>query len=63
MITVDWRVVINELHRAGLTYTQQAREISVCKRTIVNWREGYSEPPFSLGAKLLDIYQTVVRST
>lgn len=62
MDTVDWRRIINDLKRVGMTLEQQAREVGVCRRTIIHWREEEHEPTYSRGAKLLSIYHTVYRS-
>ena len=60
---VDWRVVINTLKRYGFTAEQLSQEVGTTRRTIMYWREGSCEPSYSRGAKLLSVYETVVRTT
>lgn len=61
--TVDWRKVINSLKGYGFTLEQIGKEVGACRRTIMNWREGDCEPSYSRGAKLLSVFETVVRTT
>lgn len=60
---VDWRKIINGLKRHGFTLDQVGMEIGVTRRTVHNWREGFCEPSYTKGAKLLSVFSSVVKST
>lgn len=60
---VDWFKVISDLQRAGLSHGQQARELGVSRRTIMNWQQGLTEPSYSFGTKLLNIFNSVIKTT
>lgn len=61
--TVDWFSVITKLQREGLGHGQLAKEVGVSRRTIGNWAQQISEPTYSRGAALLEIFNSVVKST
>jgi ribosome-binding protein aMBF1 (putative translation factor) len=62
-VRIDWFRIITDLQRAGLSHKQQALEIGVDEKTIRNWQAQRTEPRYSYGARLLDIYRTVKSST
>jgi len=60
---VDWFKVVTELEYAGMTLQQQAKEVEVkSKTTVFYWKTG-SEPAFSKGMKLIDVYKSVIGTT
>ena len=60
---MNWNKVVTDLQKAGMPIPQQAKEVGVTRKTIDNWSTGVSEPLFSTGTILLDVYRTVCGST
>ena len=60
---VDWFQVITDLKRRGMNQEQVAREVRVTRKTVWNWANQVSEPPYSKGATLLSVYRAVMGST
>lgn len=60
----DWFKIVTDLERAGMGLEQQAVEAGVkSKSTIFNWKTEISEPAFSSGMNLIDVYSTVIGTT
>lgn len=59
---VSWFKVIGQLSRWGVDQRQLARDVQVTERTIYHWQEGITEPRYSQGAKVLEIYRCVAES-
>jgi lambda repressor-like predicted transcriptional regulator len=60
---IDWAIIICRLQGHGFSLEQIAAEAGACRRTICYWRDGYCEPSYSKGARLLSVFETVVKST
>lgn len=60
---IDWFRVITDLQRSGLSQRQLALEIQVDHKTICNYANGISEPSYSRGCAILDVYRSVIKST
>lgn len=60
---INWRKVITDLEGRGMSLSQQAIEVGAkSKSTVYYWKEK-SEPSFSKGLRLLEVYKTVIGTT
>lgn len=61
---IDWFKVVTDLERAGMSLGQQAIDAGArSKSTVHYWKIGNSEPSFSKGMNLIDVYKTVIGTT
>jgi hypothetical protein len=59
----DWFKIVTDLERAGMNLDQQAIEAGVkSKSTVHYWKMG-TEPSYSSGTSLIEVYKTVIGTT
>lgn len=53
---IDWRLVLDDLGRAGCTGYRVASELGASWSTVQNWRKPNSEPGYGYGRALLRLH-------
>jgi transcriptional regulator with XRE-family HTH domain len=54
---VDWGTVIGGLADAGISGAELAAGLGVARSTVDNWKRGYGEPSYSVGARILEWWE------